>query len=314
MKKRFFLLMIVFILLLTACQGTGKPPAGYYKADSSTAINADGKMTSVMKELLPDFAVAEQSGNYVVYENIRPRQLKKYVKQLCDEGFSCEEAMLEYLLYREDMILFIVNNTENYGTFSISGFEQRKAEDGVTAQEAMAFVDDYVICMMERSDPELYHQTGLKTFMAAADTQMVYPDSYGTDPVNKGYTPLVYYVGSEGVLCLDNGVSGEEIYADLNGNGIQEMVTWGYAPSSGAFKFYIYGIELQGGKPTTAYSELFWETYAPMKLRRDEKGRAWIDREEYISTSDESWRIEFREDGMVLVKEDGSEVKSISES
>ena len=304
MKKQYLALLFACLLLLSACQKADTPPEGYYKAASSTEINGDEKLISVIAELLPDFTVKEQSGGYILYEDVSPGTLRKYVDELCDAGFSCEEAMFRYLLYRDDLILFITNNTENYGECSISGYEQRKTEDGLTAQEAMTFAEDHIFFLMERSDSELYQQTGMQCFIAPVDIQKQWPESYGTDAVNKGYTPILYYVGPAGGICLDNCVGCDATYADLNENGIQEIVTWGYGPTSGVFSFYIYGIELQEGKPVLAYSELFSGPHAPIKLRRDENGQVWLDREEYISTPAESVAVTLQDGKVALIKAD----------
>ncbi|MBQ7872149.1 MAG: hypothetical protein IJ357_08405 [Oscillospiraceae bacterium] len=281
MKQRCLVLicLLTCLLALSGCQDS-KIPEGYRKVGSFTEIDRQNDFLDSFEDLLPDFEIEMRSGSSITYTNVTPRALKKYVNTLCSkEGFSCEESLLEYLLYRDDLVLFITNNTENYGECTISGYAQQQAVGSgtVTAQDAMSLAGEHAFTLMELSDQEIYEQTGIQRFIAPVDTQDQWPEIYGDDKFNQGYAPILYYVGPKGALYLENSAGCDAIYADLNQNAVPELVTWGIGPSGGRFSYYIYGIELVNEVPTIVYSsDLRYGSYGAYHFEKDAEGQLWL--------------------------------------
>lgn len=279
-RMRTTVVLTMVLILLFSLVSCAKPsPSG---SDSNPLMgeskNIDAKAIRqelLADDLLPDLPVSNVSLDRLVrYEPVTTAQLDEYVQSLEDQGFSCRREMYDISLWREDAFISIANNTVDYQDFSVRIFRQSKTKNGLSAEDAMAVInDDRVSILIEQSPEGFYEKTGAQLFLAPMDRSV---DGVNDLPANQGMVTKYYLVTAQDSEYIDR-YSMTPLAADIDGDGNIEIIWVGNGFTSGVFSFSLWAYYVDDGnickEAVTCYrSDFYW-----LYLRQDATGLVWLD-------------------------------------
>ncbi len=227
------------------------------------------------EDLLPDLPIADESdGSWAQYESVTTEQLDEYVRHLEEKGFTCRREQYDISLWREDTFISISNNTVAYSEFSVKIYRQRKTENGLSADEAKAIInDDRVGILIEQSPDGFYEKTGAQFFLAPMDRSVDnVPDNLG----NRGMVVKYYLVTPKDSLFI-NDINVAPVAADMDHDGTNEIVWIGNGFTSGRFTFSLCAYDVQDGMMNEKAFAYYESSAYRMSLRTDGDGQAWLD-------------------------------------
>lgn len=227
------------------------------------------------EDLLPDLPIADESdGSWVQYKSVTPEQLDEYVRHLEGKGFTCRREMYDISLWREDAFISISNNTVAYSKFSVKIYRQRKTENGLSADEAKAIInDDRVSILIEQSPEGFCEKTGAQFFLAPMDRSV---DKVPDYPENRGMVVKCYLVTPKDSLFI-NDIDVAPVAADMDDDGIHEIVWIGNGFTSGRFTFSLCVYHVQDGMIQEKAFAYYESDAYRMSLRADGNGQVWLD-------------------------------------
>ena len=230
--KKIICLIVLTALVLTAFAGCSKTN------EEETEKNVDN-----IETLLPDFPDAEiksKHDDYISahYENVTPKDLEQYIKELKNVGFECDEFVYDALLRKDDIVVSITNNTKAYSKCDVRISRNEKTKGGLSMSEVMALVsDDRVFYACSISDQDFFDETGIQRF------EVYYKMSeyqYGT---------WDYLIGKNGAERITFVMIGSEYLRDLDSDGKAEIVITGIGPTSGVSSVAIAVYSYEDCKP-----------------------------------------------------------------
>ncbi|MBR6049799.1 MAG: hypothetical protein IKP68_01190 [Clostridia bacterium] len=233
--KKIICLIVLTALVLTAFAGCAKTN------EEETEKNVDD-----IETLLPSFDGSNEKSNYksndgnyveVKYENVTPKDLKRYIKELKNVGFECDEFVYDALLRKDDIVVSITNNTKAYSKCDVRISRNEKTKGGLSMSEVMALVsDDRVFYACSISDQDFFDETGIQRFEVYYKMSEYY---YGT------WDYLLGKNGAERITVM----GGSEYLRDLDGDGKTEIVITGIGPTSGVSSVAIAVYSYEDCKP-----------------------------------------------------------------
>ncbi len=197
---------------------------------------------------LPDYT-AYYSDNYLRYDDLSPEIVKKYIKKLEREGFTYCDSTYWQLLYREDALIILSDNTDprqefildKRGSLSMEYYLQTPPPEGFyTGNTAFAEImsDRANVTYVDCTPDGMYEATGMRVAVVARFEEL---------PSYTQYSFSAYLVGEEGAAEFPVYYYDESrfVWADIDGDRENEVVMGGRAhdlnrPSA---QVYVYGVE-----------------------------------------------------------------------
>lgn len=279
-RLRIMVSVLTVAVLLVGLVSCAKPlPSGSEPdsiAESGNIIDAQAIRQELLEDdLLPGLTPSDISLDRLLkYEPVTTAQLDEYIQRLERQGFSCRREMYNISLWREDAFISITNNTVNFQDFSVRIFRQSKAENGLSADEAKAIInDDRVSILIEQTPEGFFEKTGAQLFLAPMDRSV---DGVNNQPANRGMVTK-YYLVTEGDSVYIDRYYMRPLAADIDHDGTTEIIWIGNGFTSGVFSFSLWVYAVEDGKihqeAMTCYrSDFYW-----LYLRQDANGKVWLD-------------------------------------
>ncbi len=279
-RLRIMVGVLTVAVLLVGLVSCAKPlPSGSEPdsiAEPGNIIDAQAIRQELLEDdLLPGFTPSDISlDRFLKYEPVTTAQLDEYIQRLERQGFSCRREMYDISLWREDAFISITNNTVNFQDFSVRIFRQSKAENGLSANEAKAIInDDRVSILIEQTPDGFYEKTGAQLFLAPMDRSV---DKVPDYPENWGMVTK-YYLVTEGDSVYIDRYYMRSLAADIDRDGTTEIIWIGNGFTHGVFSFSLWVCAVEDGKihqeAMTCYrSDFYW-----LYLRQDADGKVWLD-------------------------------------
>lgn len=193
---------------------------------------------------LPDFELDsnQNQGHNLYYRKITPQALDRYCQKLVQEGFILTEMIYSRFLYRSDCVINIHYSTQTKSA-CLEYYAQRTnlPANAQTPQQAQALIrqaikPDHDLYMPIDITPEgLFERTGGQVFLQPIHSYDVLQDGLCI-PENESYYCCYFFVTATGAVYI-NGYESIAV-TDLDENGIDEIWTLQYGPTSGLFTFY----------------------------------------------------------------------------
>lgn len=198
---------------------------------------------------LPDYT-ANYSDNYLRYDDLSPRIVRKYINKLQREGFTYCQSTYRQLLYREDVLIILSDDTAPEQEFILNNRDSLSMEyylltpppediytDGAALSEVMR--DGSAVAYVDHTPEGLYEATGMRVAVVA---KLEEPARYTQHAFS------VYLVGPEGAMELPYSTYYFEkdsfVWADVDSDGENEVVIGGQGNTSRpSVELYAYGLE-----------------------------------------------------------------------
>ena len=240
------------------------------------------------KLILPEFEVAEIDEFSVTYQNVTVRNMNTYCKKMEQNGFSVVRH--DYVTYfYSDTCWIRISHTLDFkdGSASLSYCTRTSEipENAITAEKAKQIIGtDCPYPLIDVTPAGVYEATGGRIFQVppGGSGQMSAEEYREFVSIPWDERPRSLYFATEeyavpmGMTCL--------AYADVDGNGVREIWTLDYGPTSGLFTFELSAYENGERK----YSEIYYADHGALnfcekngKLRVSNDVTRYLDGERY---------------------------------
>ena len=240
------------------------------------------------KLILPEFEVAEIDEFSVTYQNVTVRKMNTYCKKMEQNGFSVVRH--DYVTYfYSDTCWIRISQTLDFkdGSASLS-YRTRTSEipeNAITAEKAKQIIGtDCPYPLIDVTPAGVYEATGGRIFdvppsgsgQMSAEEYKEYVSIPWDERPRSLYFATEEYAVPMGMTCL--------AYADVDANGVREIWTLDYGPTSGLFTFELSAYENGERK----YSEIYYADHGALnfcekngKLRVSNDVTRYLDGERY---------------------------------
>ncbi|MBQ1232433.1 MAG: hypothetical protein IIX86_02775 [Clostridia bacterium] len=240
------------------------------------------------KLILPEFEVAEIDEFSVTYQNVTVRKMNTYCKKMEQNGFSVVRH--DYVTYfYSDTCWIRISHTLDFkdGSASLS-YRTRTSEipeNAITAEKAKQIIGtDCPYPLIDVTPAGVYEATGGRIFdvppsgsgQMSAEEYKEYVSIPWDERPRSLYFATEEYAVPMGMTCL--------AYADVDANGVREIWTLDYGPTSGLFTFELNAYENGERK----YSEIYYADHGALnfcekngKLRVSNDVTRYLDGERY---------------------------------
>ena len=288
-------LLLCLVLCLTALAGCSRlepyePPSSepdvFWSDEVFYCNGIDGY--AMDKLILPEFEVAEIDEFSVTYQNVTVRKMNTYCKKMEQNGFSVVRH--DYVTYfYSDTCWIRISHTLDFkdGSASLS-YRTRTSEipeNAITAEKAKQIIGtDCPYPLIDVTPAGVYEATGGRIFQVppGGSGQMSAEEYREFVSIPWDERPRSLYFATEeyavpmGMTCL--------AYADVDANGVREIWTLDYGPTSGLFTFELSAYENGERK----YSEIYYADHGALnfcekngKLRVSNDVTRYLDGERY---------------------------------
>ncbi len=246
----------------------------------------DGYATD--KLILPEFEVAEIDESSVTYQNVTVRKMNTYCKKMEQNGFSVVRH--DYVTYfYSDTCWIRISHALDFkdGSASLSYCTRTREipENAITAEKAKQIIGtDCPYPLIDVTPAGVYEATGGRIFQVppGGSGQMSAEEYQEFVSIPWDERPRSLYFATE-EYAVPMGMT-SLAYADVDGNGVREIWTLDYGPTSGLFTFELSAYENGERK----YSEIYYADHGALnfcekngKLRVSNDVTRYLDGERY---------------------------------
>ncbi|MBQ5793117.1 MAG: hypothetical protein IIW17_03775 [Clostridia bacterium] len=240
------------------------------------------------KLILPEFEVAEIDEFSVTYQNVTVRKMNTYCKKMEQNGFSVVRH--DYVTYfYSDTCWIRISHTLDFkdGSASLS-YRTRTSEipeNAITAEKAKQIIGtDCPYPLIDVTPAGVYEATGGRIFDVppSGSGQMSAEEYKEYVSIPWDERPRSLYFATE-EYAVPMGMT-RLAYADVDANGVREIWTLDYGPTSGLFTFALSAYENGERK----YSEIYYADHGALnfcekngKLRVSNDVTRYLDGERY---------------------------------
>ena len=265
------------------------PSAGpdVFRSDEVFYFNGiDGYATD--KLILPEFEVAEIDESSVTYQNVTVRKMNTYCKKMEQNGFSVVRHDCVTYFY-SDICWIRISHALDFkdGSASLSYCTRTSEipENAITAEKAKQIIGtDCPYPLIDVTPAGVYEATGGRIFQVppGGSGQMSAEEYQEFVSIPWDERPRSLYFATE-EYAVPMGMT-RLAYADVDGNGVREIWTLDYGPTSGVFTFELSAYENGERK----YSEIYYADHGALsfcekngKLRVSNDVTRYLDGERY---------------------------------
>lgn len=250
---RFFSVVIIIALLLSGCI------LDFNSGDNHETSYVESDVLNVADTYFPDFETVDKSDNTEYYENVTTDMLDEYIKFLCADGFECKRDMYNVLLYKEDVMIQITDNTKIYDKCNVTVYTAIRTENNsaLTETEALSIIDDEkVFFLLEQTPDGFFESTGAQYYFTPVHSfsYLTYKETH--IPENSYYYTSKCLVADKGVAFVNNAMSAP-IVCDINDDDVTDIIFLGYGPTSGLFTISLDMYNIIDGKPVLNSSNIY---------------------------------------------------------
>ncbi|MBQ8573076.1 MAG: membrane lipoprotein lipid attachment site-containing protein [Ruminococcus sp.] len=291
--KKFLFFVILIVLLVSGCSldiNIGNNQETYCENSESLTVDVS---------YFPDFEVSSMHDNTVYYMNVTSDMLDDYINFMVADGFECKRNMYDILLYKEDVMIQITDNTNSINGCSVTGYTavNFESEGALTGAETLNIIDDEaVFYLLERTPDGFFEATGAQYFFAPVH-RFEYDENISKIPENTGYINAKIIVSEKGSVYINNAISSPKV-CDINEDGITDIIVLGYGPTSGIFTITISVINIIDGVPVVKCSGIFTIEHGNVDVFLNDTGKPML---AYKPNEAEEYSVyEIRYDGLEL--------------
>lgn len=225
--------------------------------------------------LLPNFQIERTDADgLITYKDVSVEDYDKYLESLEQEGFTNAGRYW----YREDECIMLQRGQGESASVQVRSMKAQitLAEGAYSQKQIMKRMEDsLVVFMMEQSPDGFYEKTGAQVFFALGYVK----DNSSQEAT---YTERYYLVSEKSEVLIEDCMV--PVCADMDDDGIHEIVWIGNGFTSGRFTFSLCVYHVQDGMIQEKAFAYYESDAYRMSLRADGNGQVWLD---YRKSTDE---------------------------